>query len=484
MSDIESLVATAHRLAEQQDYGQAAAIWTQLAALFSDNGRPDLTAMANYHLLGNEIKQERLTAAAILAGTLTMGESPLSDGMVNAVFFLMKCLAERGRPSEALALYRRIERADLSHRAEYLRIYGKCCLGSYDLGDTADGVAQAPAGFQASPIGRLITAILWLDRDSMTREYGPTLSCDSPEYYDSPIIETFYLKHHLTSRALPCGRRVAGGTRPRLAVSSIAFWGRFAHSVINYLAARFYADLYGFELETPEWQGHYFFALDDPAIAPGADLPLIRDTDLVDTLMSTPGLAELHVPPPQADLFSPYGSYLFSDHNKSKILSILTIRPHWQAQFEKPMAFLAERCRTLICFHIRLGDMEMERHASFGAIHSAAYQNWLEQNWHLFEAPLLYIASDEPERAKALFAGYASLSLSDLPDVMPIASHLLDFYILTQSDVLAISRGYFGKLAAALRDRPEHCYQVGDEDKAQLVAYRPWSSERYPTSAI
>ena len=69
--------------------------------------------------------------------------------------------------------------------------------------------------------------------------------------------------------------------------------------------------------------------------------------------------------------------------------------------YEKPIARTQiQRVRTTAYTDTESDHVQYTNHNALGtclqcgAIHSAAYQNWLEQNWHLFEAPLLYIAME------------------------------------------------------------------------------------------
>ena len=391
-----------------------------------------------------------------------------SPQTIECLFSTIDLLRKRGMILRAFSIFPHILRPGILFSKKFCNIYGLCVLGAPGLDAARQAIRQAPAEFHETPIGKLTNAIFLGKDEEIARAYNPYLICENGEYYETPIVDAFYMKHHLLSNGVDCARRIIDKSSPRISASAISWLGRFTHALYDYLSTRLYADRHGLELETPEWVGQYFFDLDDPEIDQDEDRIMIERPDFENGALSDNAGGERHIVLRDVDIFYPRATIITNEY-KDRILGIVKIRPYWIQYFSKSLDYLSSLGRTLICIHVRLGDREK----SEAPLNYAAYEEWLDERWAQFESPVLYIASDNAVIAKSYFNKYAPVVLEDLPISLPMASYLLDFYVLLKSDVFAISRGGFGWIAAALRDKPDHNYRL-TKDGSRIVPFDPW----------
>lgn len=462
MHDVTADIAFAQNLTNNKNFEAAEKAWSSVFNALISSGNNNGAMNAYLHVLEAMANSGKLNAVVHKIHELNASGRPIEPYIAITIANFIKFLCQRGRNSDAVALLPIISRPDIMATDDYSRIYGNCALGLVNFLETKRIFEESPNDFKRSQIGKLINSIVWFDDVGMRDGYAKYSDIRTTIFTESAIVETFYLKHHLISRGLYRGRRMPDPNRRRISMSSIAHFGRLAHFVRNYVAARLYVDICNLELATPEWLGHYFFELDDPAIDQGIDLDHIKEPDFVKAVLENPEIALAQSPPEMADIFSPPApEYWWKDRNKAR--EILVIRQCWVELFSKYIDQIYIRGKTLVCIHLRLGDMEtIENKNTYGGTNFSAYQNWLADIWPNLDKPILYIASEDPHIAKSYFEDYAPITILDLSDTIPVATHLLDFYILTKSDILAISRGSFGLTAAILRDNPGDLYQQAD----------------------
>jgi hypothetical protein len=403
---------------------------------------------------------------------------------VALILSFIRALTQAGRSKDALRLFAYILDIDTDYHGDYSFVLGTCAISLPTLAETSEALKLVPRAFFASPLGRLTDAIAQQDRPAIRAGYAPYLVASTPtlEYFRQPGVDAFYLKHHLTAQCVPFGRREPDPAKAKLGLSSIAWYGRFGHTMTDYFIGRLYAEIADREVETPEWQGHYFFELDDPFITQGKDRPLSEEAlslQAFDQDMDYDGTNHavfakvLGAGPPGQES-------LFVERRKAQALRIFRIRPYWVSMFQRTIGWVRQKGRTIVALHVRLGDMQRSTWAEqYGTLDLGLYKTWLASVWSSLDGPLLYIASDELDVAKAVFAEYDPIGLSDLPNELPMATHLLDFYVLLKSDVLALSRGTFGSWAAALRESADGVY-APSEDRTALVPHDPWH-DRWPS---
>lgn len=274
-------------------------------------------------------------------------------------------------------------------------------------------------------------------------------------------------------RDLPPGadggsRRPLPATGPRLTMASLASYGRFAHTVQEYVAVRLYAEKYGQTFATPDWVGHRFFTLDDPEMPAGTlqhyeNWRAVRDelAQGLDTDVATP-LAD-------RDLFlggSPID--MLRAPWRDRVRSWLTPRPCWSGFLDPCVAALRARGDTLIAVHIRRTDWWDQAYTPL-----SLYLSWLDQIWPTLNRPVLFICTDAPEII-AEFARFQPMTSADFPVHWQGLDYLQDYYVLTQADFVAISTGAFARMAAGMNANARQFLRPNAENTA-LEAYEPWS---------
>lgn len=288
----------------------------------------------------------------------------------------------------------------------------------------------------------------------------------SPAYIPFSILS---FERSLPPSSVPPFRRALRTDQSLLTMASLGNYGRFAQTVNEYVSMRLYAERFGMEFATPDWVGHYFFAIDDPAMDPRT-LPAfnewlsVRDrfAEDFDGSATTPSFRD-------RDLFlggSPVNPMRLAD--RERIQGWLTPRDCWRDYLDPPVASLRRRGRTLIALHIRQTDWWNQAYTPLDL-----YLAWLEQTWSSFEQPVLFVSTDEP-KVIAAFARYQPATAADFPCRWEGLDYLQDFHVLSQADVLAISTGSFAQTAAAL-NRNATLFLRPDADNQGLEPFEPWT---------
>lgn len=390
--------------------------------------------------------------------------------MPEAWFNLATALEQVGRHRRAADAYRNVHHLAPGQTPALDRI-ALCAMVEPDV------VAPGPLA-PTTPTRRLVGAVVAGDEATVVRELPGWLADPAFGEYNlhraMPLLTVTSLARDMAAAGIRPARRRPYPGKPRLGVSSLAFFGRLAHTVENYLVARLCAERMGFELETPDWQGHCLFELDDPRFNPdGLTWADCRFT-LRDRLAG--GFADVLSALADHDLFSPHSPDVFRVVGARRVRGWLRLRPHWQDRLDRLTGAVFAPGRTVVAMHIRLGDLERAVYkAEYGHHDDRPYAGWLADHWGSLDDPLLYIASDEPARARAAFAHYRPLTVEDLPDVPSLFTHLVDFRVLMRAHVLAVSRGAFGRTAAALNTGARAVLR-SDPAAATLVPFDPYGS--------
>lgn len=254
---------------------------------------------------------------------------------------------------------------------------------------------------------------------------------------------------------------------PKLTMSSLGNYGRFAQTVNEYVAVRLYAETYGMAFETPDWVGHRFFQLDDPLIAGDFTAGFDEWLDVRDRFAA--GFDGSSTDPYRdCDLFlggSPINPMRRA--HQDKVRGWLTPRPCWNDRLSPCVDAARARGRTLVVLHIRQTDWWNQEYTPL-----SLYVDWLTEAWSSFDDPALFICTDEPKTVEA-FAAWRPMTSADFPVRWEGLEYLQDFHLMTQADVLAISTGSFAQTAAALNRDARLLLRPADGNKT-LEAFDPW----------
>lgn len=227
---------------------------------------------------------------------------------------------------------------------------------------------------------------------------------------------------------------------PPLTVKQLGRKGRFVNQLFQYAHLRQRAREAGADYCCPPWIGQKLFGL--------PDLPVTKEA--VDIGYKFPLDAAWYDREMFRDLFRP-------------AMPLYTVKD------------LQQSGRTVIGLHLRRGDYGTFRRKSARWCFAAPtdwYREWLSENLARFVKPILYIASDEPEKVIGDFAQYDIVYPG--PDI-PDAPFWRDFYALTQCDCLLISNSTFGFAASMLNERATEFWRPRLGEK-RLIPYDPWNS--------
>ena len=270
------------------------------------------------------------------------------------------------------------------------------------------------------------------------------------------------------SSSAPC-KAADSGVRGRISMSTLGMNGRFGNQLLQYGFLRMYAESFQLRVETPEWIGQYIYGFNYPRA--GNDLPGIEENGdfFVKSLNSE--VPETLV---NRDIwgFCCYHTLALSGY-RDLFQSIYTPAQALMPQLEQAHMALKERGSTIIVLHLRRGDFG---EGIFWVAPEEWYINWLEEIWGQCDSPVLYIASDEPDKVLAAFKAYNPVIATDISSLIPGIEFMHDFYLMTRADYLAISNSTFS-FSASMINRNAKCFFRPDRTMQKLVEYDPWNAD-------
>ncbi len=265
------------------------------------------------------------------------------------------------------------------------------------------------------------------------------------------------------AQAAPVRRRV-------VAMPTLGSNGRFGNQLFQYLFLRLCARKRGLLIQTPKWAGQEIFGFSDPPVAtePAVLVSSEEISDLNAFIETDPRLGD--------DValkgWFHYHSSQFRPHREF-IRRLFVLRPDLRAYFSQALAQIRRSRRPLVAVHIRRGDYGY-RH--FFRAPSCWYADWLRSGPGAGPAtPLVYICSESPEEVAPFFADWHPLHAGLMNRLPTALRFLMDFYVMTQADALAISNSSFSFMAAMLNERARSFVRPTLDD-GRLVPFDPWGS--------
>ncbi|WP_293335749.1 FkbM family methyltransferase [Microcoleus sp. CAWBG58] len=257
--------------------------------------------------------------------------------------------------------------------------------------------------------------------------------------------------------------------KPVITMSTLGRNGRFANQIFQYAFLKIYAKEHNLRVETPAWIGQYLFGCNDSPIS--QQLPVVSE--------ETNNLLEARIPKAKENFtnvdfwgYFQYHTKYYAAH-KEYFRSLFKPVPEVEKKMKEVLDCLRSRGKTLVGLHLRRGDYG---YSDFFIAPSEWYREWLKGLWETLEEPILFIASDEPEKLLIDFEEYNPIATKDLGLELPQAEFYPDFYLLSQCDIVGISNSSFSFAACMLNEtgkfffRP-HLYAQ------KLIPFDPWNSE-------
>ena len=232
-------------------------------------------------------------------------------------------------------------------------------------------------------------------------------------------------------------------------------FGRFGNQVWQYMYQNTYAKEHDLTIQTPKWIGQYLFGISDAPIAEILPTPF-RDEKIVGGF-NIHGYFQYHTERYQSQ--KEYIKKLFAPTSEIK------------AMVSPAVEDLRSKGKTIVGLHLRRGDYCSR--ATRYLTPTKCYLGWLDSIWDTLDEPVLFVASDEPDKIVDDFARYNPISCYEAkPEQAPFYQ---DYYILTQCDVLAISNSSFSYTASMFNDRCK-IFMRPEFVEHQLIPYDPWDA--------
>ncbi len=255
---------------------------------------------------------------------------------------------------------------------------------------------------------------------------------------------------------------------PVFTMPTLGYNGRFANQLFQYAFLRLCARRRGAAILTFPWAGQQLFGFRDPLV--DAVAPVVIDGE------EAPDPDRyLHRDDPLGDLVEFRGFFQYDSRHyrpyRDFIRRLFVLEPKMRALCEEVVTRLRAGGRPLVALHLRRGDYG---HAQFFRAPARWYADWLRSRAKP-GASVVYLCSEAPAHLAPHFAGQRLFHAGLLPGLSPRLAFILDFYVLTQADEVAISNSSFSFMAAMLNERATGFVRPTLEDR-QLVAFDPWDA--------
>jgi FkbM family methyltransferase len=278
--------------------------------------------------------------------------------------------------------------------------------------------------------------------------------------------------HETIGQAVYLRRRV-------LSMSSLGTNGKFADQLFQYLYLRIAALVQGMCLQIPDWIGREIYDLDEPPVTAQITQVLIDDAVKVPPEWSVfPQPERLitggRIPLQNTDA---WGYFQFNTRVYKPyvdlIRSLYTPKGEIAGRFSDAWERVRRSGKKVIGVHLRRGDYG---EGIFFRAPCSWYENWVRENQFDPTEYVIYVSSEDASVYANRFSGYQVLTAVDTGLVGVVDEALLDFHMLCQSDVLAISNSSFSFMASLLNTRC-HRFVRPDPELRALQSFAPWDSE-------
>jgi len=257
--------------------------------------------------------------------------------------------------------------------------------------------------------------------------------------------------------------------KPAVTMSTLGRNGRFANQIFQYAFLKIYAKEHNLKVETPAWIGQYLFGCNDSPIS--QELPVVTELTNKLSAASIANAKEIFKNVNFWGYFQYHTKY-YKPHQEY-FRSLFKPVGEIETKMKEAIARLRSRGKTIVGLHLRRGDYGYE---DFFIAPSEWYKEWLKGLWETLDEPILFIASDEPEKVLSDFEEYNPIAAKDLGLELPQAEFYPDFYLLSQCDIVAISNSSFSFAACMLNETGKFFFRP-HLSAEKLIPFDPWDSE-------
>jgi hypothetical protein len=257
---------------------------------------------------------------------------------------------------------------------------------------------------------------------------------------------------------------------PVVTMSLLGNDGRFGNQIYQYAFLKMYSNYHGFEYEAPPWIGQALFGHNDPPLKRILPLRMCTEGGLVPFQQSVG--YDCIDPPCNVDLqgYFQHHTSVYSPF-KAQFRSYFNPVPEVADQLHKWVAECRRDCTTLIVLHLRFGDQTGTEYES----NPASCISWLRSSWTSWVRPRLIVISDDIVKASSAFNEFSPYSPPKITLPIEGADFYPDYFLMTQADVLVVSRSTFSFTASLLNERTDSFYRPTD-DRSKIIPFDPWNS--------
>jgi hypothetical protein len=296
---------------------------------------------------------------------------------------------------------------------------------------------------------------------------------------------------------------VASPNEPVLTMSSLGQLGRFGNQLFQYAFLRICAKNSGARVECPPWIGQTLFGHNEPPISKRLP-PAIERRDVGENLFDDipefiPYLEKL-----ASASSSRVGSEALVDHGLVNVdlwgffqVPTRFLRPHKEyfrslfqpvsdlkSPLEDGLNLLRSKGKTIVGIHIRRGDFITVPLAGFTfVVPSKWWCDWLDEIWGKLESPVLFLCSDELDSIIHDFDKFSPVTSRDLNVKLPErmkdlnVEFYIDFFMLSNCDVVGISNSIFSFTACMLNERGKMFVRPHWDLSTKFTVFDPWNRE-------
>ena len=287
-----------------------------------------------------------------------------------------------------------------------------------------------------------------------------------------------------------------------LTMSSIGQLGRFGNQLFQYAFLRICAEKSGAKAECPPWVGQTLFGHNDtpiskrlpPAVECGDMRKSLFDVipefipyleKLADAQSSRIGSEVLETGLKNVDIwgFFQFHTRYLKPHQKyfrSLFQPVSDLKP----ALEDGLNILRSKGKTIVGVHIRRGDYIKEPRVGFTLVFPTKwYCEWLEEIWDTLEDPILLLCSDDLDSIIYDFEKFSPVTTSDLKIQLPERmkdldlDFYIDFFMLSQCDVVCTSNSNFSFVASMLNERATRFVRPFWDFSTKFKEFDPWDSQ-------
>ncbi len=266
-------------------------------------------------------------------------------------------------------------------------------------------------------------------------------------------------------------RPPAAPQRGVITMRSLGELGRFGNQFFQYAFVRSYALRHQLDYELPPWIGQQLFGHFDPPLTrqwPQFYEKVAHDVD--DTF-----IPHLQTPLRNVDVVGFFQYHMrYYAPQRDFIESLFRPIAAIEQVCQRASARLRAMGDEVVALHLRRGDYG---YSHFFIAPSAWYLSWLQEQRSRWQRPVIYVATDDEPAIRRDFAGLRIVTQRDLAlGPLPFPEFYLDFYLLSQANVVAISNSSFS-FAACLLNRVATHFVRPVLPAQRLVPFDPWDAK-------